>query len=100
MDIINFLLRLLKDPLAALQDFIRTVAPFVTDAGSMQYAKYQLFCVLGATLWVTSLSLAGFFLGTNEWVKLHFEKIVLNIVFISFLPMILHVDKAKLQKTS
>ncbi|CAG1770797.1 Protein DedA [uncultured bacterium] len=77
---------------------VRTVAPFVAGAGSMKYSKYLLFCVLGATLWVTSLSLAGYFLGTNEWVKVHFEKIVLGIVFVSFLPMILHVMKEKFSK--
>jgi membrane-associated protein len=77
---------------------IRTVAPFVAGAGSMKYGKYLLFCILGASLWVTSLTLAGYFLGTNEWVKIHFEKIVLGIVFVSFLPMIVHVIQNKLQK--
>jgi membrane-associated protein len=78
---------------------IRTVAPFVAGAGSMKYSKYILFCVLGASLWVTSLTLAGYFLGSNDWVKLNFEKIVLGIVFVSFMPMILHVIQKKLQKT-
>lgn len=77
---------------------VRTVAPFVAGAGSMKYSKYLLFCVLGATLWVTSLSLAGYFLGTNEWVKLHFEKIVLGIVFVSFMPMIIHAVQLKFSK--
>lgn len=77
---------------------VRTVAPFVAGAGSMTYSKYLLFCVLGATLWVTSLSLAGYFLGTNEWVKLHFEKIVLGIVFVSFMPMIIHAVQLKFSK--
>lgn len=78
---------------------IRTVAPFVAGAGSMKYSKYILFCILGASLWVTSLTLAGYFLGTNEWVKVHFEKIVLGIVFVSFMPMILHVIKNNYKKT-
>ena len=77
---------------------VRTVAPFVAGAGSMQYGKYLLFCVLGATLWVTSLCLAGYFLGTNEWVKLHFEKIVLGIVFVSFMPMVIHAVQLKFSK--
>lgn len=79
---------------------IRTVAPFVAGAGNMKYSKYILFCILGASLWVTSLTLAGYFLGSNEWVKLNFEKIVLGIVFVSFMPMILHVVQKKLQKTN
>jgi len=79
---------------------IRTVAPFVAGAGSMKYSKYLLFCVLGASLWVTTLTVAGYFLGSNEWVKVHFEKIVLGIVFVSFMPMIMHVVQKKLQKNT
>jgi membrane-associated protein len=78
---------------------VRTIAPFVAGAGNMKYAKYLLFCLLGATLWVTSITLTGYFLGSNEWVKHHFEKIVLGIVFISFLPIISHAVKAKLSKS-
>jgi membrane-associated protein len=77
---------------------IRTIAPFVAGAGSMKYSKYIIFCILGASLWVTSLTMAGYFLGTNEWVKLNVEKIVLGIVFVSFMPMILHVIQKKAHK--
>ena len=83
---------------ARFMPIIRTIAPFVAGAGNMKYSKYILFCILGASLWVTSLTLAGYFLGSNEWVKLNFEKIVLGIVFISFMPMMLHVVKNKLNK--
>jgi membrane-associated protein len=76
---------------------VRTVAPFVAGAGSMKYSQYILYCVLGASLWVSSLTLAGYFLGSNEWVRGHFEKIVLGIVFVSFMPMIVHFVQGKLQ---
>jgi len=66
---------------------VRTIAPFVAGAGSMKYSKYIIFCIIGATLWVTSITLTGYFLGSNEWVKHNFEKIVLGIVFVSIMPM-------------
>jgi membrane-associated protein len=81
--------------LARFMPIIRTVAPFVAGAGSMKYPKYILYCVLGATLWVTSITLLGYFLGTNEWVKVNFDKVVLGIVFLSIAPMIIGVVKAK-----
>lgn len=84
--------------LARFMPIIRTVAPFVAGAGSMKYTKYILFCTLGATLWVSSLTLAGYFLGSNEWVKHHFEKVVLSIVFLSVLPMIWHIIQSKLPR--
>jgi len=77
---------------------VRTIAPFVAGAGSMKYSKYILFCIIGATLWVSSITLAGYFLGTNEWVKHNFEKIVLGIVFVSIMPMVWQFAKVKLLK--
>ncbi|NOT84795.1 MAG: cytochrome O ubiquinol oxidase [Methylococcaceae bacterium] len=84
--------------LARFMPIIRTVAPFVAGAGSMKYGKYILFCILGAALWVTSLTLAGYFLGSNDWVKHNFEKVVLSIVFLSIMPMLWHVIQRKLAK--
>ena len=75
---------------------IRTVAPFVAGAGSMKYGKYILFCILGAILWVTSITLLGYFLGTNQWVKTNFEKVVIGIVAVSVLPMVFGLLKSKL----
>jgi membrane-associated protein len=64
----------------------------------MKYLKYIIFCIIGATLWVTSITLAGYFLGSNEWVKHNFEKVVLGIVFASIMPMIWQLAKVKLLK--
>lgn len=84
--------------MARFVPIIRTIAPFVAGAGSMKYARYITYCIIGATLWVTSITLTGYFLGSNEWVKHNFEKIVLGIVFVSFLPMVWQFAKLKLQK--
>jgi membrane-associated protein len=84
--------------LARFMPIIRTIAPFVAGAGSMKYTKYITNCVVGAILWVTSITLLGYFLGANEFVKANFEKVVLGIVFISILPMIIGVVKMKFQK--
>ena len=81
--------------LARFMPIVRTIAPFVAGAGSMPYSKYISFCVLGAILWVTSLTMLGYFLGSNSWVKLNFEKVVLSIVFLSILPMLWQLVKVK-----
>lgn len=77
---------------------VRTIAPFVAGAGSMKYSKYIIFCIIGATLWVTSITLTGYFLGSNEWVKHNFEKIVLGIIFLSIMPMVWQFIRLKLLK--
>lgn len=84
--------------LARFVPIVRTVAPFVAGAGRMSYSIYLLFGFLGACLWVFSITLAGYFLGDNEWVKLNFEKVVLGIVGVSVLPIILGVLKQTFSK--
>ncbi|MEA5402438.1 VTT domain-containing protein [Arcicella sp. DC2W] len=84
--------------MARFVPIVRTVAPFVAGAGSMKYSTYITFCVLGAVLWVTSITLLGYFLGNNEWVKHNFEKVVLGIIAVSVLPMIFAFVKSKLSK--
>lgn len=84
--------------MARFVPIVRTVAPFVAGAGSMTYTKYITFCIIGAILWVTGITTIGYFLGSNEWVKHNFEKVVLGIVGVSVLPMIFGVLKARFRK--
>jgi membrane-associated protein len=74
--------------MARFMPIIRTIAPFVAGAGSMQYRKYIFYCVTGAVVWVSSISSLGYFLGDIDWVKQNFEKVVLTIVFLSIAPLI------------
>jgi membrane-associated protein len=84
--------------LARFVPIVRTVAPFVAGAGRMSYPVYLLFGFLGAALWVTSITLAGYYLGDNDWVKTNFEKVVLGIVGVSVLPILFGLIKSKFSK--
>jgi membrane-associated protein len=64
----------------------------------MGYRKFIGYCISGAVLWVCSISIAGYLLGSNEWVMKNFEKVVLGIIFISILPMIFQALKSKFAK--
>ena len=66
--------------------FIRTFVPFVAGVGSMDWKKFSLYNLIGAVLWVTPFTLAGFFLGKVPFVEKNFEKIMLSIIFITVLP--------------
>ena len=84
--------------LARFVPIVRTVAPFVAGAGRMSYPVYLIFGVLGACLWVISITLAGYFLGDNAWIKDNFEKVVLGIVGVSVLPIVIGVLKQQFSK--
>jgi membrane-associated protein len=81
--------------LARFVPIIRTFAPFVAGIGRMEFSRFIGFSVGGGILWVTLLSLAGYYFGQIEFVKKHFEIVVLAIVFISVLPMIVHAIQAR-----
>ena len=72
--------------MARFMPFVRTFAPFVAGVGAMDYKKYIGYCVGGGILWVTSLTLLGFYFGKLEFVSKNFEIVILGIIFISILP--------------
>jgi membrane-associated protein len=76
---------------------IRTIAPFVAGAGSMKYPRYIIFCILGAILWVTGVTLVGYEFGNMEIVKKNFEVVILGIIFVSILPIIWQFIKSRTQ---
>ena len=78
--------------LARFVPIVRTFAPLVVGATEMPYRKFLPFSILGGLLWITSMVLAGYFLGTvieNAFgIKLeaHIEKVVILVVLLSILP--------------
>ncbi len=77
---------------------VRTVAPFVAGAGSMQYRKYIINCILGAILWVAGVTLIGYALGNVPFVQNNFKLVILAIIGISLLPIVIEFVKAKMNK--
>jgi membrane-associated protein len=86
--------------LARFVPIIRTFAPFVAGSGEMDYKRFMYFNVLGAFLWVILLVPAGWFFGGIPIVKKNFELVVIGIIFISILPMIIEIAKAKFAKNA
>jgi membrane-associated protein len=84
--------------MARFVPIVRTIAPFVAGAGSMPYRTYILFCVIGAIIWVTSISFLGYFLGNIPIIKDNFEKVVLGIVLLSVMPIIWQMIKSFMAK--
>jgi membrane-associated protein len=74
---------------------IRTFAPFVAGVANMRYGRYLAFDVFGASGWVFSMTILGYLLGEIPLVRRHFEKFVLLIIFVSLLPLIVQVLRAR-----
>ena len=81
--------------LARFVPIVRTFAPFVAGAGAMTYGRFALFNIVGAGLWVTTMIGCGVVFGQMDFVKKHFEAVVIGIVFLSVLPMVIEVLRAR-----
>ena len=81
--------------LARFVPIIRTFAPFVAGIGRMNYARFLIFSVVGAVAWVSVCLIAGYKLGSLPFLKKHFELVILAIVFISLIPMIWELLRAR-----
>jgi membrane-associated protein len=84
--------------MARFVPIVRTFAPFTAGMGKMEYRKYISYCIGGGILWVALLTFSGYFLGANEFVKKHYEKVILGIIFVSVLPVVIGILKAKFGK--
>ena len=84
--------------LARFIPIVRTFAPFVAGVGSMTYKRYIMYCIVGAILWVTMLTLTGYAFGNIPWIKNNFELVVFGIIGISLLPILFEIIKNKLKK--
>ncbi len=71
--------------------FVRTFAPFVAGVAAMSYPRFAFYNILGAVLWVGSLTTLGFLLGNTPWVKEHFEWVALAMIIIPGLPAVFEV---------
>ena len=75
---------------------VRTFAPFVAGMGNMHYGRFLQYNVIGAVLWVVSLSYAGYFFGDLPFVKNNFGMVVIGIIVVSVLPMVFEIVRAKM----
>lgn len=81
--------------IARFVPIVRTFAPFLAGVGTMSYRRFALYNISGALLWVLSLVYAGYFFGTTEIVKNNFSLVILAIIFISILPGVVEIVRAR-----
>lgn len=81
--------------LARFMPIVRTFAPFVAGIGKMHYNTFLSYNIIGAFLWVTSLTFIGYFFGGIPIIKENFEYAVVVIIILSLAPMILEYIKHK-----
>ena len=74
--------------LARFVPIIRTFAPFVAGIGTMSYARFAAYNVVGAIVWVGLCLGAGYAFGNIPVVKNNFTLVILGIVAVSLVPLV------------
>lgn len=78
----------------------RTMAPFVAGFAKMDPKRFLSYNVSGGILWVVSLTLAGYWFGNLPFVRDNLTAVILGIIFVSLLPGIIAIVRAKLSSRS
>ena len=77
--------------LARFVPIVRTFAPFVAGMGHMPYRRFAAYNVIGAVVWVTLFSYAGYFFGNLPVVQSNLHYLIVAIIFVSILPGVIEV---------
>ena len=73
---------------------VRTFAPVAAGVGHMNYKKYSLYNAVGAIIWGSGLTFAGYLLGyippVRDFVVEYIDVILLGAVVVTLVPTIFH----------
>ena len=79
---------------------VRAFAPVVAGIAHMSYRKFVMFNIIGASIWVSSFTLLGYFAGdVIERTGINIEVAALIVIFLSLLPGIVHLLKEPENRT-
>lgn len=81
--------------IARFVPIVRTFAPVVAGVSRMDRKVFTTYNVVGAILWGAGVTALGYYLGQIAFVRDNVEPIILLIVFISVLPIIVEVLRAR-----
>ena len=74
--------------LARFLPIVRTFAPIVGGMVDMDFKKFLRYNILGCISWVVSMTMAGYLLGENAWVKKNLELIVIGLIVVTTGPVL------------
>ncbi len=66
---------------------IRTFAPILAGVIQMDYKKFTAYNIIGALLWIGSLSIVGYVLGEIVWVQNNLGIIVILLIVVTLIPV-------------
>jgi membrane-associated protein len=85
--------------IARFVPIVRTFAPVVAGMGEMSYRRFAAYNIIGGVSWVFSMTMIGYSLiKIFPNAEKHIHVIILVVIFLSILPGVIEVLRAKLRK--
>jgi membrane-associated protein len=84
--------------MARFAPIVRTFVPVIAGVAQMKYSLFARYNVIGAALWITSMTVLGYYLGQIEMIRDNLDKVLVIIVLLSILPGIIGVLRARFGK--
>lgn len=84
--------------IARFLPIVRTFAPIIAGTVEMSFKKFAFYNIMGAIVWVVSITSLGYLLGENAWVQKNLEFILLGLVVIVTAPVIIKLFIKKERK--
>jgi len=87
--------------LAQFMPIVRTFAPVVAGAASMTYRRFASFNVIGAIVWITSMTLVGYVLGKSiPNIDKNIHIVVAIVIALSLMPALVAWLRSRMAKPS
>lgn len=83
--------------LARWVPIVRTFAPFVAGLGRLTFDKFIIYSVIGAVIWVTVCTSAGYFFGNLPIVKNNFEVAMLGMILVTLTPVLIEATRHRIK---
>jgi membrane-associated protein len=84
--------------LARFTPIVRTFMPFTAGMARMKYPKFVAMGVLGAFIWVYSITYLAFMFSNNDFVRKNFGLFIILIIIVSVIPATVSFLKAMKNK--
>lgn len=81
--------------LARFVPIVRSVITALAGVARMDYKTYATYSTIGGILWICSMTLAGYFLGSIPIIKENIDLVAIGIVLLSLIPVAVEVIRQK-----
>jgi membrane-associated protein len=78
---------------------VRTFITVMAGVGRMEPRRYLTYSFIGGVAWAAGVTVLGYWLGQFAFVKANIELMLIAIVFLSVLPVIIEVVRARRGRT-